>query len=50
MTYPEWFFAVLGVGSLIALIGVYAFQVGVFVSDHRAGTLAGDQSVEEEQA
>lgn len=48
MSYPEWFFAILVVGSLIALIGVFAFQVGVFIADHRAGTLSGDQSVEEQ--
>ena len=35
MTYPEWFFNVLILASMIALVGVYAFQVWVFASDAR---------------
>ena len=36
MIYPEWFFNFLTLGSLIALLGVYAFQVWVFAADARA--------------
>lgn len=49
MTYPEWFFNILVLGSLIALVGVYAFQVGVFIADHRAGTLGTSHADEGEQ-
>ena len=36
-------------GSLIGLIGVYAFQVGVFIADHRAGTLGTSHADEGDQ-
>ncbi len=39
MTYSETFFVILVIGSLIALVGVYAFQLAVFIIDHRAGRL-----------
>lgn len=35
--YSSTFFSILIIASAVSLIFVYAFQMGVFIQDHRAG-------------
>ncbi|MBS6275196.1 MAG: hypothetical protein KH423_03130 [Actinomycetaceae bacterium] len=45
--YTSGFFAVLVIASLASLVGVYAFQVGAFIKDHKDSKTAGNLPVEE---